>query len=333
MNRLEGKPSVRRLKTAAAVSGADGEVSYLTRLKKDLRKNYAAYLLFLPVIVYYIIFAYKPMYGLIIAFKNYTPARGILASPWADMFGLRHFIDFFGSYYFGRLIRNTLVISVTSLVVTFPAPIILALLLNEVAHEPFKRTVQTLSYLPHFISLVVICGMIQLFVDGNGFITQAMATMGLASKGTSLLSHPQMFVPIYVISGLWQTIGWDAIIYISALSGVDQELYEAATMDGASRWKQTIHVTIPGIMSTIIVMFILRMGTVMSVGYEKIILLYNPGIYDTADVISSFVYRKGLLEANWSFSAAVGMFNSIINLVLVLVSNRISKKVTDMGLW
>jgi putative aldouronate transport system permease protein len=309
------------------------KVSYGIRLKKDLKKNYAAYLIFLPVLIYYIIFCYKPMYGLIIAFKNYTPAKGIIESAWADNYGLGHFIKFFNSYYFLRLLKNTLTISISSLLVTFPAPIILALLLNEVRAKKFKKTVQTLSYMPHFISTVVICSMIHLFVGGNGFITNVLSALGVAEEGISLLSHEKMFVPTYVISELWQTIGWSAIIYISALAGIDQELYEAARIDGANRWKQTLHITLPSIMVTIIMMFILKIGSVMSLGHEKIILLYNPGIYNTADVISSYVYRKGLLESNWSFSTAVGFFNSVINLTLVVVSNKICKKKTDMGLW
>ncbi|MDO5417864.1 MAG: ABC transporter permease subunit [Lachnospiraceae bacterium] len=307
--------------------------SYWQRLKKDLVKNRIAYLMFLPVLLYYLIFCYKPMYGLIIAFKDFSPAKGILNSPWAKNFGLNHFIEFFGSVYFTRLIKNTLVISITNLLVTFPAPIILALLLNEVRSKKYKGVVQTLTYLPHFISMVVICSMVRLFVGEGGFITQILDSMGIVDGRYSMLSQKEYFVPIYVLSGLWQTIGWSAIIYISALSGVDQELYEAARIDGANRWKQTIHITLPSIMMTIIMMLILRIGTIMSVGYEKIILLYNPGIYETADVISSYVYRKGLLESNWSFSAAVGLFNSLINLFLVLGANKITKKVTDMGLW
>lgn len=273
------------------------------------------------------------MYGLIIAFKDFTPYKGILGSPWADCFGLQHFIDFFNSVYFWRLLKNTLVISITSLLVTFPAPIILALLLNEVRSKKYKSALQTLSYLPHFISMVVICSMVRMFVDYNGFITQALASIGLIDGELSMLSNKDYFVPIYVISGLWQTVGWSAIIYISALSGVDQELYEAARIDGANRWKQTIHITLPSIMMTIIMMFIMRIGQVMSIGHEKIILLYNAGIYETADVISSYVYRKGLLEADWSYAAAVGLFNSVINLFLVVTANKITKKVTNMGLW
>lgn len=307
--------------------------SYWTMLKKDLVKNRSAYILFLPVLAFYLIFCYKPMYGLIIAFKDFTPYKGILGSPWAGDFGFEHFMDFFGSVYFGRLIRNTLVLSITNLLVTFPAPIVLALLLNEVRCRKYKGLLQTLTYLPHFISMVVICSMVRMFVDHNGFITQILASMGLIDGNLSMLSNKNYFVSIYVVSGLWQTIGWSAIIYISALAGVDQELYEAARIDGANRWKQTIHVTLPAIMMTIIMMFIMRVGTVMSVGYEKIILLYNPGIYETADVISSYVYRKGLQEADWSYAAAVGFFNSVINLFLVVTANKITKKVTDMGLW
>ena len=200
--------------------------NYMARLRQDLIKNRSAYLLFLPVLLYYLIFCYFPMYGLIIAFKDFTPYKGILASPWADSFGLEHFISFFDSVYFGRLIKNTLVISITNLLVTFPAPIILALLLIDVRFKKFKGLMQAFMYLPHFISMVVIGSMVRMFVDHNGFITQILSSLGLVDGNLSLLSNKDYFVPIYVLSGLWQTIGWSAIIYISALSGVDQELYE-----------------------------------------------------------------------------------------------------------
>lgn len=307
--------------------------SFGLRLKKDMRKNYGAYLIFLPVAIYYILFAYKPMYGILIAFKNYSPMKGILDSPWADMNGLVHFINFFKSYYFVRVLKNTLVISFSTLLITFPAPIVLALLLNEVRNKKFKKTIQTISYMPHFISLVVICSMVRLFVSDTGFITSILASFGLADGTTSLLVSEANFVPIYVISALWQTVGWSAIIYMSALAGIDQELYEAARIDGANRWKQTWHITLPGLMATIIMLLILRVGQVMNVGHEKIMLLYNEEIYTTADVISTYVFRKGLLEYNWSFSTAVGLFNSLINFALVMIANKISKKTTDMGLW
>lgn len=303
------------------------------QLKKDIKKNYGAYLIFLPVAIYYIMFAYKPMYGILIAFKNYSPMKGIVDSPWADMNGLAHFISFFKSFYFTRILKNTLVISFSTLLITFPAPIILALLLNEVRNKKFKKIVQTITYMPHFISLVVICSMVRLFVSDTGFITSILTSLGISKGGISLLANAESFVPIYVLSTLWETLGWSAIIYMSALSGIDQELYEASRIDGANRWKQTLHVTFPGLMPTIIMLLILRVGQIMSIGHEKIILLYNEEIYQTADVISTYVYRKGLLEYNWSFSTAVGLFNSLINFSLVMIANKISKKTLDMGLW
>ncbi len=283
--------------------------------------------------LYYILFAYKPMYGILVAFKDFTPARGVWESPWTSDYGFGHFISFFESFYFIRVLKNTLVISFSTLLVTFPAPIILALLLNEVRSTKFKRTIQTLSYMPHFISLVVICSMLRLFVADKGIVTSFLKTFGIVDGTYSLLSMESFFVPIYVFSGLWQTVGWNAIIYMSALSGIDQGLYEAARIDGAGKWKQMWHVTLPGLMPTIIMLLILRIGQIMSIGHEKIILLYNEEIYSTADVISSFVYRKGLLEYNWGFSTAVGLFNSVINFMLVLIANKISRKTIDMGLW
>ena len=302
--------------------------SFGSRLWKDIKKYKGAYLIALPVVLFYIIFCYKPMYGVIIAFKDFSPAAGILGSDWV---GLEHFRDFFDSYYFGRILKNTLVISFTSILFGFPAPIIFALLLNEIKNPRFKRITQTISYMPHFISMVVVCGMINMFTSDKGIITYILTLFG--GEKVSMLANPDYFVPIYVISGIWQELGWGAIIYLSALSGIDPQLYEAAKIDGANRWKQTLHVTLPGISGTIIIMLLLRMGSVMNVGHEKIILLYNAGIYETADVISTFVYRKGLLEYQWSYSAAVGIFNSIINFIIILVFNKISKRLTEISLW
>lgn len=296
---------------------------------KDLKHYRGAYLIALPVVLYYLLFCYKPMYGLIIAFKDFSPAAGIMGSEWV---GLQHFRDFFGSYYFGRILKNTLVISLSSILFGFPAPIIFALLLNEIKHDKFKRITQTISYMPHFISMVIACGMITMFVSNKGIITYIMSFFGVNGK-MSMLNNPDYFVPIYVVSGIWQELGWGAIIYLSALAGIDQQLYEAAKIDGANRWKQMLHVTLPGISGQVIIMLLLRLGSVMSVGYEKIILLYNQGIYETADVISSFVYRKGLLEYQWSYSAAVGVFNSVINFIVIVLFNKISKKFTEISLW
>ncbi len=301
---------------------------FVSRLQRDLSKNWDAYLLLVPAILFYLLFCYKPMYGVIIAFKNFSPGKGIVASEWV---GLKHFLSFFKSYYFGRLLRNTLTISLSSLIFGFPMPIIFALLLNEVHNSKFKRTIQTVTYMPHFISLVVMCSLIRLFVADTGIIVQMMAKFGF--EPVALLSKKEYFVPIYVLSGIWQGFGWDSIIYLSALTAIDPGLYEAATIDGANRWKQTLHVTLPGIMGTVIILLILRMGSIMSIGYEKIILLYNESIYETSDVISTFVYRMGLGKAQYSYSTAVGLFNSVINFIIVYTFNKISRKVSEVSLW
>lgn len=305
--------------------------SFAGRLGRDLKKYKGAYLLAIPVVLYYILFCYKPMYGILIAFKDYSPAAGILGSDWAARHGMQNFIDFFQSYYFTRILKNTLVISLTSILFGFPAPIILALMLNELKNDKFKRLTQTISYMPHFISIVVVASLINMFTSDKGAITAFLSLFGV--EKISLLTKPQYFVPIYVISGIWQEIGWGAIIYLAALAGIDQEIYEAAKIDGAGRWQQMLNVTLPGISGTIIIMLLLRLGKVMNVGYEKIILLYNEGIYETADVISTFVYRKGLLDFQWSYSTAVGIFNSVINFIIILVFNRISRKVSEVSLW
>ncbi|MBR5157219.1 MAG: sugar ABC transporter permease [Clostridia bacterium] len=298
------------------------------RIGKEWRENYELYIMFLPALVYYLIFSYKPMYGALMAFQNYAPAKGIWGSDWV---GFKHFMDFFKSYYFVRVIRNTVTISVNSILFGFTTPIILALLINELQNMKMKRLVQTVSYLPHFISTVVICGMIKKFTLDTGIVNDIVALFG--GERVTFLNKPEYFVPVYIISDIWQGVGWGSIIYLAALSGISQELYEAAMIDGAGRWRQTIHVTIPGILPTIITMLILRMGRILSVGYEKIILLYNPMTMETADIISSFVYRKGLQEQNLSFSTAVGLFNSAINLTLLMITNKISKKVNDTALW
>ncbi|WP_375295567.1 MULTISPECIES: ABC transporter permease [Paenibacillus] len=282
----------------------------------------------LPVLVYYAIFHYAPMYGAIIAFKDYTPMKGILGSPWV---GLANFQDFFSSYYFWRILKNTIVISAYSLCFEFPAPIILAILINEVRNAAFKRVVQSITYMPYFISLVVICGMIKDFTNSDGIINMIYTYFG--GDGQAMLQKPELFRGIYIVSEIWQKIGWESIIYIAALMSIDQEQYEAARMDGAGRFKQILHITLPGILPTITIMFILRMGNLLNVGFEKIILLYNPATYDTADVINTFVYRKGLLEFGWSYSSAVGLFNSVINLILLISANWISRKINENSLW
>lgn len=299
------------------------------RVKKDLRMYGGAYIMLMIVLAYYIIFHYTPMFGAVIAFKDFKPRLGIWGSKWV---GWKNFESFFSSYYFWRLIKNTLTISISGLVFTFPCAIIFALSVNEVHHNGFKRTVQTISYMPHFISLIVVCSMINLFVDSNGVITQVMKLMGYQGTG-SLLGQSSMFVPIYVISDIWQQTGWNCIIYLAAFASIDTALYEAARIDGAGRLRQTIHVTLPGIARTIILLLILRIGQMMSVGHEKIILLYNDFTMETADVISSYVYRRGLVNGDYSFSTAVGLFNSAINFLLVIFANKISNAVTGYGIW
>ena len=299
------------------------------RLKKDLSNFGGAYLMGIPVLVFYVLFHYKPLFGALIAFKDYKPRRGIWGSP---LVGFKHFQSFFDSFYFGRLIGNTLTISLAGLLFAFPIAIIFALLINEIQNNKFKRSVQTISYMPHFISTVVICSMIRLFVDSNGFIVAILEAVGF-NIGQSLLNLPNAFVPIYVLSDIWQQTGWNCIIYLAALGGIDPELYEAARIDGANRWKQTLHVTLPGILETVVLLLILRVGSLMGVGHEKIILLYNDYTMETADVISSYVYRRGLINGDYSFSAAVGLFNSAINFALVVIANKISNKVTGSGIF
>lgn len=297
-------------------------------IKADFAVNKSLYLLFLPVLIYFAVFSYGPMYGAIIAFKNFSPQLGILGSPWV---GMHHFKRFVTSPSFWSLLGNTFKISLTSLVFGFPAPILLALLLNELKSDKFAKVVQNFTYMPHFISLVVICGMIKTFTRDTGVITYVLSFFGM--ERVTMLTQPKFFVPIYVASGIWQEIGWGSIVYLAALTGVDASLYEAAAIDGAGRFRKLVNVTLPSIIPTIIIMLILRVGGILNVGYEKIILLYNDATLEVADVISTYVYRKGLLDNSWSFSTAVNMFNSVVNLVFLGLTNYISGKYSDSKLW
>lgn len=298
------------------------------RLRKDFIQYKYVYLMALPVVIWYILFCYWPLMGNVIAFKKFMPMKGIWNSPWV---GFAHFQAFFSSYYFGTLLRNTLLISVYGIVYSFPAPILLALLINEVRSQRYKRTVQTITYMPYFISMIVICGMLTDFLKKDGIITTLMSYMGMPNE--NYLLKPGAFRTIYIASDIWQHCGWNSIIYIAALSSIDQELYEAARIDGAGRLKQTIHVTLPGLLPTIMILLIIRVGAVLNVGYEKIILLYNESNAATSDVISSFVYRRGILEANYSYTTAVDFFNAFISFGLVILTNSLSKRVTEYGLW
>lgn len=297
-------------------------------VKDDVRRNWSLYLMILPVLVFYIVFMYKPMYGAIIAFKKYSPGLGIGGSPWV---GFENFEYFFKNPDFVRILTNTIKISLSLIIFGFPAPIILTLMFNELRNQRFKRVAQTVSYMPHFISLVVICGIIRTFVADGSIIQQLVQAFD--GRSGSLLGRKEAFLSIYVISDIWQNIGWDCIIYLAAISGIDQQLYEAAQVDGAGKWKQMLHVTLPGISPTIVIMLILRVGNILSVGYEKIILLYNPQIYETSDVVSSYVYRMGFESRDWSYSTAVGLFNSVVNFIVIIAANTISKKISDTSLW
>lgn len=294
----------------------------------DLRTNKSIYFMLLPVVAYYIIFQYGPMYGLQIAFKDFFPAKGFIGSPWV---GLKNFEVFFGSVYFGRILINTLLLSLYSLIFFFPAGIIFALLLNEIKGRVFRRAVQTISYMPHFISMVVIVGMLFDFLARDGLVNQITSLFGI--EPISFMRSSGWFRTTYISSEIWQNIGWSSIVYLAAINSINPSLYEAARMDGASRWRQMWHVTLPGIMPTVTIMFILFIGKFMTVGFEKIILMYNPVIYETADVIQTFVYRKGILEANYSYSAAVGLFNAAISFTLLILANMTAKRLGETKLW
>lgn len=267
------------------------------------------------------------MYGALIAFQDYRPAKGF----GVDWVGFKHFIRFFESPYFFQLLRNTLVINVLNLVFGFPAPIILALILNEIKPGKYKTVMQIIMYLPHFISVVIICGMLSSFSLSDGLFNDIIDFFG--GERRPLLQSETVYIVEYVASGVWQGFGWGSIIYIAALSGIDKELYDAASVDGAGRWKQTLHITLPGIAPTIITMLILRMGSMLSMGHQKTLLLYNDAVMDVADVIATYVYRTGIGNQQWSYSTAISLFNNAVNIVLLVTANKISRKVSETSLW
>lgn len=297
-------------------------------IRKILQKDKYLYLLLLPGLILYILFNYYPMYGLLMAFQDYNPIDGILGSPYI---GFTHFTNFFNSMFFGRLLRNTILLSLYNLIFGFPIPILFALLLNEVKPGPFKKFTQTVSYLPHFISVVVIVGLLNIVFSPTGIIPEVLTSM--TGSSPNFLSDPKWFRTMYVGSEIWQHFGWNSIIYMAALAGIDQGLYEAAKIDGASRLKQIWHITLPGIAPTIVTLLILNSGSLLSVGFEKIILMYSPATYSTADVISTYTYRVGLLQSQYSFGVAVGLFNSVANCIVLIIVNTVSRKLTETSLW
>ena len=307
-------------------------LSFGQRLIRDWKLNKWKYFLILPVMVYLALFCYKPMYGLVIAFKNYKPTRGIERSLWMDPW-YAWFEKFFTDPYFGRLIRNTFAISLLSILFGFPAPILLALLLNEISSSKFKRTVQTITYMPYFISMVVTCALIRVYCQQNGLISDIVVFLGGTRQ--NWLMNSAYYRTIYIVSEIWQTIGWNSIIYLAALSSIDQDQYEAARIDGANRFQQVIHITIPGLMPTITILFILRMGSILNVGYEKTLLLYNSNIYDVSDIISTYTYRLSFSGGTpqYSYSTAIGLFNTLVNVVFLLATNFLSRKISDSSLF
>lgn len=294
----------------------------------QMKRHRYIYLMVLPVLLYYIVFHYLAMGGLVIAFQNYKPKMGITGSEWV---GLQHFADFLGGKYAWRVIRNTLTLNLYLLLFGFPAPILLALMMNELKANIYKKTLQTVSYMPHFISLVVVCGLLRDFSMSDGLFNNILAIFGF--NRTNLLGSNEYYRTVYIASNIWQNIGWNSIIYLAALSGVDDNLHEAAALDGAGHLRRIWHVNIPAILPVIVIQLIMRIGNIMSQGYEKTILLYGPAVYETADIISSYVYRFGLERTNYSFGSAVGVFNSLVNLVFLFAANRISRKLTETSLW
>lgn len=298
-------------------------------MRNKVKRNLVLYVFLAPAAIYYLLFHYAPMYGTLIAFQDYNPFRGISNSPWV---GFKHFQAFFDSIYFIRLIRNTLLIGFYSILFGFTIPIIFALLLHEVKHPRFRSFIQSISYLPHFISTVVVAGLIVTFTSpSTGFINGIIEFFG--GSGIDFLREPGWFRTLYVSSGVWQTVGWSSIIYFASLTGISPSLYEAADMDGSNRWQKIWHISLPSIKPTIITILLLDLGRIMDVGFEKVFLLYNSTTYETADVLSTYVYRSGLVQQQYSFAASVGLFNSFLTFVFIIVCNRLARKLSGHSLW
>lgn len=299
-----------------------------SRLHKDFHKNWILYLMALPAIAYFLVYCYAPMAGLYIAFTDYKITDGIFSGDWV---GFKWFIRFFQGPYFGRLLRNTLLLSLETLLWAFPIPIIFALVLNEIRSVRFKKLAQTVAYLPHFVSIIVICGLVVDFTSLDGLINTVIQMFG--GEPIAFLAKPEWFRTVYVSSEIWHTFGWNSIVFLAALTSIDIQQFEAARLDGASRLQQMVYISLPSIIPTIVTVLLMRIGHLMSVGFEKVFNLYGPATYETADIISTYVYRQGILGANYSSAAAIGLFNSVINLVLVVLMNKVSRKLTETSLW
>ncbi len=302
--------------------------SFFLRVRQDFQRHKWKYLIIIPIIVYFILFEYKPMYGIIIAFKKYRSSLGIAESPWV---GFDNFERFLTDSYFWRAVRNTFTINILDLIFSFPVPIFLALLLNEVKKPWFKKTIQTVTYLPHFVAAVVMCGLIENFCLSQGLFNDIIVWFG--GERSNLLANSDNYYLIYTASDIWKSAGWGSIIYLAALAGVDQEQYEAAKIDGAGRFKQMMYVTLPSLMPMISMKIVLQLGKILKGGGQKTLLLYQPLTYDVADVISSYVYRKGMGDGDFSFSTAVGIFNSVVNVIFLLAANKAVKKMGESGIF
>ncbi len=301
-------------------------------LRKRMKRYRAYYLLALPGLLYFLIWHYLPMAGIIIAFKDVSPYGGVAQILKSDWVGLKHFTKFFSSYYFWDVLGNTLNISIQKLVFGFPAPIILALLVNEITNDRYKKVVQTVSYLPHFLSSVIMAGMLYNVLSTNGGLVNEIIKL-FGGKPVFFLGESDYFVPTLVVSSIWQGVGWGTIIYLAAITGIDSQLYEAAKIDGANKLQQIIHITLPGVLGVASIMLIMNLGNILNAGFDQILLLYSPAVYDVADIIDTYVYREGLINMNYSYSSAVGLFKSVIGLILVLTVNGIIKKAGQTGIW
>lgn len=294
-----------------------------------VRRNKGLYLMLLPSAILLLLFSYKPMYGVIIAFKDYKPVNGIWGSEWV---GLKHFTKFFKSYQFSSTLKNTLTLSVYGMIASFPLPIVMALFLNQMRFKKFRKVFQTVTYMPHFISTVVLVGLILIFLSpGSGLIGAVYKLFG--GEAPNLMASPSAFKHIYVWSDIWQNVGWDSIVYLAALSAVDPTLYEAAKVDGANRWQRLKNIDFPMILPTAIILLIMRVGGILGIGYEKVYLMQNSLNTSASEVISTLTYKTGLLNAQYSYSAAIGLFNTVISVTLIVIVNQISKRVSESSLW
>ncbi|GMA33257.1 ABC transporter permease [Litorihabitans aurantiacus] len=310
--------------------GGNGDGAPVARLtwRRALRRDWQLYTFLIVPLVFLLVFRYLPMAGNIIAFRRFRPGSSIFGDEWV---GLYYFEAFITNQQFWSVFWNTVILGGLTLAICFPLPIVLALMLNELRSRRYKRLVQTISYLPHFMSIVIVAGLVMQLTAVNGTVNQIVEAFG--GDAVSFMQRPDWFRSIYVSSEVWQTVGWGTILYLAALTTIDQQLYEAARIDGANRWKQTWHITLPGIRPTMMVLLILNIGSFMAVGFEKVLLLQNPLIYSTADVISTYLYRVGIQSAQFSYGTAIGLFEALIGLVLVLTANGISRRVTGASLW